>query len=200
MVGAPTTKTTFRLRASARRTLNLSVGVLVVAGSDMKNNRLLLGVVVLLGVVTATWQLLPSSQQTTSVETLPPTTTTTSTIPVTTTSVPAVPSTTTPKRQVTTTVTAAPKTKTPTVTGTPSEILDKLRADVLAMERQIMSSGNFGSLDPKRAALSAKYSGAATLTYNRAVSGGNYTAKSIDLTQVWYVELDDYGDIILVDR
>ena len=121
------------------------------------------------------------------------------TIPVTTTSVPPAPSTTAPKRQVATTVPAAPKTKTPVVTGTPSEILNKLRADVLAMERKTLASGDFGSLDPKRTALSAKYSGAATLTYNRAVSGGNYTAKSGDLTQVWFVEIID-AELVLVER
>ena len=165
----------------------------------MKNNRLILGVVVLLGVVTATLQLFPSSQQTTSVETLPPTTTTTSTIPVTTTSVPAVPSTTTPKRQVTTTVTAAPKTKTPTVTGTPSEILDKLRADILAFERKILESGNF-SLFGEIGPLQKKYAGAATLVRNQEVSGSSYTAKSGGLTRVWDVESDDYGDTVLIER
>ena len=126
--------------------------------------------------------------------------TSTSTVPVTTTSAPPTPSTTAPKRQVTTTFPAAPKTKTPAITGTPSEILDKLRADVLTMERATLASGDFGSLDPKRTALSAKYAGSAVLTYNRATSGGSYTVKSGDLTQVWYVELDDYGDLVLVER
>ena len=91
------------------------------------------------------------------------------------------------------------KAKKSLVTGTPSEILNKLRADVLAMERKTLASGDFGSLDPKRTALSAKYSGAATLTYNRAVSGGNYTAKSGDLTQVWFVEIID-AELVLVER
>ena len=166
----------------------------------MKNNRLLLSVVVLLGVVTATLQLLPSSQQTTSVETLPPTTVATSTIPVTTTSEPVASSTTTtPKRQATTTVPTAPKKKTPVITGTPSEILDKLRADVLAMERQIMSSGDFGSYSSRVEALSVKYSGSATLVRNRSVTAESYTAKSGDLTQVWFVEFTD-AELILVER
>jgi hypothetical protein len=86
------------------------------------------------------------------------------------------------------------------ITGTPSEILDKLRADVLAMERQIMSSGDFGSYSSRVEALSVKYSGSATLVRNRATSGSSYTAKSEDLTQVWYVEFDDYGAVVLVER
>jgi len=149
----------------------------------MKNNRLLLSVVVLLGVVTATLQLFSSSQKTTSVETLPPTTTATSTIPVTTTSVPAAPSTTTPKRQVTTTVPAAPKTTTPTITGTPSEILDKLRADVTAFEQKIYDSGNFG-LYGQIGPLQKKYAGAATLSYKSGGTEHYYTATSGDLTRV----------------
>ena len=121
------------------------------------------------------------------------------TLPITTTSVPPAPSTTAPKRQVTTTVPTAPKTKTPTVTGTPSEILDKLRADVLAMERQIMSSGDFGSYSSRVEALSVKYAGSATLARNRSMSGSSYTAKSGDLTQVWYVEIID-AELVLVER
>jgi len=122
------------------------------------------------------------------------------TVPATTTSAPVDPSTTAPKRQATTTVPAAPKTKTPVITGTPSEILDKLRADVLAMERQIMSSGDFGSYSSRVEALSVKYSGSATLVRNRATSGSSYTAKSGGLSRVWFDELDDYGDVVLVER
>jgi hypothetical protein len=165
----------------------------------MKNNRLILGLVVLLGVVTATWQLLPSSQQTTSVETLPSTTTTTSTIPVTTTSAPVAPSTTTPKRQVSPTVPAAPKTKTPAITGTPSEILDKLRADVLAFEQKIFDSGNF-SLYGQIGALQKKYAGVATLSYKSSSTEQYYTATSGELTRAWTVEVGDYRDIVLVER
>ena len=121
------------------------------------------------------------------------------TIPVTTTSVPPAPSTTAPKRQVATTVPAAPKKKTPVVTGTPSEILDKLRADVLAFERKILESGNF-SLFGEIGPLQKKYAGAATLVRNQEVSGSSYTAKSGGLTRVWDVESDDYGDTVLIER
>ena len=121
------------------------------------------------------------------------------TIPVTTTSVPPAPSTTAPKRQVATTVPAAPKKKTPVVTGTPSEILDKLRADVLAFERKILESGNF-SLFGEIGPLQKKYAGAATLVRNQEVSGSSYTAKSGGLTRVWDVEFDEYGDTVLIER
>ena len=121
------------------------------------------------------------------------------TIPVTTTSVPPAPSTTAPKRQVATTVPAAPKKKTPVVTGTPSEILDKLRADVLAFERKILESGNF-SLFGEIGPLQKKYAGAATLVRNQEVSGSSYTAKSGGLTRVWDIEFDDYGDTVLIER
>ena len=131
------------------------------------------------------------------------------TIPVTTTSVSVAPSTTAPKRQVATTVPAAPKTKTPVVTGTPSEILDKLRADVLAFEQKIFDSGN-GDLYGKIGPLQKKYAGAATLTYNHDFiegPGGDieytlcyYTGTSGDLTRIWDVEVGHYGDLVLVER
>ena len=115
-----------RLRASARRELNLSVGELVVAGSDMKNNRLILGLVVLLGVVTATLQLLPSSQQTTPVETLPPTTTITTVSTTTTTTSIVAPKTTTTNKPPATTIAKKKTTATTQVpqmqlTGSPQE-------------------------------------------------------------------------------
>ena len=119
--------------------------------------------------------------------------------PVTTTSVPPAPSTTAPKRQVATTVPAAPKTNTPAITGTPSEILDKLRADILAFERKILESGNFG-LYGEIGPLQKKYDGAATLVRNQEVSGSSYTAKSGGLTRVWDIEFDDYGDTVLIER
>ena len=121
------------------------------------------------------------------------------TIPVTTTSVPPAPSTTAPKRQVATTVPAAPKKKTPVVTGTPSEILDKLRADITAFEQKIYDSGNFG-LFGEIGPLQKKYAGAATLVRNQEVSGSSYTAKSGGLTRVWDVEFDEYGDTVLIER
>ena len=119
---------------------------------------------------------------------------------VTTTSEQVTPSTTAPKRQATTTVPAAPKTKTPVITGTPSEILDKLRADVTAREQNVYDSGNFGLFGEIVGPLQKKYAGAATLVRNQATSGSSYTAKSGDLTQVWYVESDDYGAVVLVER
>ena len=121
------------------------------------------------------------------------------TIPVTTTSVPPAPSTTAPKRQVATTVPAAPKKKTPVVTGTPSEVLDKLRADITAFEQKIYDSGNFG-LFGEIGPLQKKYAGAATLVRNQEVSGSSYTAKSGGLTRVWDVEFDEYGDTVLIER
>ena len=130
----------------------------------------------------------------TSTSTVPVTT-----IPVTTTLVSLTPSTTAPKRQVTTTVPAAPKTKTPTVTGTPSEILDKLRADVLAFEQKIFDSGNFG-LYGQIGSLQKKYAGAATLSYKSSSTEQYYTATSGELTRAWTVEVGDYRDIVLVER
>ena len=121
------------------------------------------------------------------------------TAPATTTSVPPAPSTTAPKRQATTTVTAAPKTKTPVVTGTPSEILDKLRADVLAFEQKIFDSGNFG-LYGQIGALQKKYAGVATLSYKSSSTEQYYTATSGELTRAWTVEVGDYRDIVLVER
>lgn len=120
------------------------------------------------------------------------------TIPVTTTSVPPAPSTTAPKRQVTTTVTAAPKTKTPVITGTPSEILDKLRADVLAFERKILDSGNFG-LYGQIGPLQKKYAGVATLSYKSSLTEEYYTGTSGDLTRVWDVDIVD-AVLVLVER
>ncbi len=133
------------------------------------------------------------------VTTVPITMTSTPTSPSTT-SAPVAPSTTAPKRQVSTTVPTAPKTKTPVITGTPSEILDKLRADVTAREQNVYDSGNFGLFGEIVGPLQKKYAGAATLVRNQATSGSSYTAKSGDLTQVWYVESDDYGAVLLVER
>ena len=121
------------------------------------------------------------------------------TVLVTTTSVPAAPSTTTPKRQVATSVPAAPKTTTPVITGTPSEILDKLRADVRAFEQKILDSGNFnlyGQIGP----LQKKYAGAATLSYKSGGTEHYYTGTSGDLTRIWDVTTGDNRDIILVER
>jgi hypothetical protein len=67
------------------------------------------------------------------------------------------------------------------------------------MERQIMSSGDFGSYSSKVAALSRKYAGSATLVRNRAVSAESYTGTSGDLTQVWFVEIID-AEIVLIER
>ena len=120
------------------------------------------------------------------------------TIPVTTTSVPPAPSTTAPKRQVATTVPAAPKTKTPVVTGTSSEILDKLRADILAFERKILESGNFG-LYGEIGPLQKKYDGAATLSYKSGGTEDYYTGTSGDLTRIWDVEMVD-AELVLVER
>ena len=120
------------------------------------------------------------------------------TIPVTTTA-PVAPSTTTPKRQVATSVPAAPKTTTPVITGTPSEILDKLRADVRAFEQKILDSGNFnlyGQIGP----LQKKYAGAATLSYKSGGTEHYYTGTSGDLTRIWDVTTGDNRDIILVER
>ena len=91
------------------------------------------------------------------------------------------------------------KAKKSLVTGTPSEILDKLRADVLAFERKILDSGNF-SLFGEIGPLQKKYAGAATLVRNREVSGSSYTGTSGDLTRIWDVESDDYGDTVLIER
>jgi len=129
----------------------------------------------------------------TSTSTVPVTT-----VPATTTSAPVAPSTTVPKRQAATTVPAAPKTKTPVVTGTPSEILDKLRADVLAFERKILDSGNFG-LYGEIGPLQKKYAGVATLSYKSGGTEHYYTAVSGDLTRIWDVEMVD-AELILVER
>jgi hypothetical protein len=129
----------------------------------------------------------------TSTSTIPATT-----VPATTTSAPVAPSTTAPKRQATTTVPAAPKTKTPVITGTPSEILDKLRADVLAFEQKIFDSGNFG-LYGQIGPLQKKYAGAATLSYKSSSTEQYYTATSGALTQAWYVEMID-AELVLVER
>jgi hypothetical protein len=120
------------------------------------------------------------------------------TLPVTTTSAPAAPSTTAPKRQVTTTVPAAPKTQTPAIAGTPSEILDKLRADVLAFEQKIFDSGNFG-LYGQIGPLQKKYDGAATLSYKSGGTEHYYTGTSGDLTRIWDVEMVD-AELVLVER
>lgn len=130
----------------------------------------------------------------TSTSTVPATT-----VPVTTTTVPAAPSTTTPKRQVTTTVPAASETKTSVITGTPSEILDKLRADVRAFEQKILDSGNFG-LYGQIGSLQTKYAGIATLSYKSGGTEHYYTATSGDLTRIWDVATGDNRDIILVER
>jgi hypothetical protein len=92
----------------------------------MKNNRLILGLVVLLGVVTATLQLLPSSQQTTPVETLPPTTTITTVLTTTTTTSIVAPKTTTTNKPPATTIAKKKTTATTQVpqmqlTGSPQE-------------------------------------------------------------------------------
>lgn len=120
------------------------------------------------------------------------------TIPVTTTSAPVTPSTTAPKRQVTTTFPAVPKTNTPAITGTPSEILDKLRADVQAFERKILESGNFG-LYGEIGPLQKKYDGAATLSYKSGGTEDYYTGTSGDLTRIWDVEMVD-AELVLVER
>ena len=120
------------------------------------------------------------------------------TVPATTTTVPAAPSTTAPKRQVTTTVPAASETKTPVITGTPSEILDKLRADVRAFEQKILDSGNFG-LYGQIGSLQTKYAGIATLSYKSGGTEHYYTATSGDLTRIWDVEMVD-AELVLVER
>jgi hypothetical protein len=121
------------------------------------------------------------------------------TVPATTTSVPVAPATTAPKRQATTTVPATPKTKTPVITGTPSEILDKLRADITAFEQKIYDSGNFG-LFGEIGPLQKKYAGAATLSYRLSSTEQYYTGTSGDLTRIWDVEFDEYGSVVLVER
>jgi hypothetical protein len=85
------------------------------------------------------------------------------------------------------------------VTGTPSEILDKLRADVLAFEQKIFDSGNFG-LYGEIGPLQKKYAGAATLSYKSSSTEQYYTATSGEITRAWTVEIGDYRDIILVER
>ena len=101
------------------------------------------------------------------------------------------------------------KAKKSLVTGTPSEILDKLRADVLAFEQYLLASGR-GDLYGKIGPLQKKYAGAATLTYNHDFiegPGGDieytlryYTGTSGDLTRIWDVEVGHYGNMVLVDR
>jgi hypothetical protein len=93
----------------------------------------------------------------------------------------------------------APKITTPAITGTPSEILDKLRADVTSFEQKIYDSGNFG-LFGEIGPLQKKYAGAATLSYKSGGTDHYYTATSGDLTRIWDVEFDDYGAVILVER
>ena len=118
---------------------------------------------------------------------------------VTTTSEQVTPSTTAPKRQATTTVPAAPKTKTPVITGTPSEILDKLRADVTAREQNVYDSGNFGLFGEIVGPLQKKYAGAATLSYKLSSTEQYYTGTSGDLTRIWDVEFID-AELVLVER
>ncbi len=84
------------------------------------------------------------------------------------------------------------------ITGSPSEILDKLRADVLAFERKILDSGNFG-LYGEIGPLQKKYAGAATLSYKSSSTEQYYTATSGALTQAWYVEMID-AELVLVER
>jgi hypothetical protein len=91
------------------------------------------------------------------------------------------------------------KAKKSLVTGTPSEILDKLRDDITAFEQNIYDSGNFG-LFGEIGPLRKKYAGAATLSCKLGGAGHYYTATSGDLTRVWDVEFDDYGDVVLVER
>lgn len=91
------------------------------------------------------------------------------------------------------------KAKKSLVTGTPSEILDKLRADITAFEQKILDSGNFG-LFGEIGPLQKKYAGAATLVRNQEVSGSSYTAKSVGISRVWFVEFDEYGAVLLVER
>ena len=181
---------------------SLGLGILVACSSSGTSEAVTPTSVQLPDVTTS------SATPETSTSTVPVTTIPVTTLPVTT-SAPPTPSTTTPKRQVTTTVPAAPKTNTTAVTGTPSEILDKLRADVLSFERDIFASKN-GDLYGKIGPLQKKYAGAATLTYNHDFiegPGGDieytlryYTGTSGDLTRIWDVEVGHYGDIILVDR
>jgi hypothetical protein len=85
------------------------------------------------------------------------------------------------------------------ITGTPSEILDKLRADVTAFEQNIYDSGNFG-LYGQISPLQKKYAGAATLSYKSGGAEHSYTATSGDLTRVWDVTTGDNRDIVLIER
>ena len=180
---------------------SLGLGVLAACSSDSTSEVVTPTSVQLPDVTTSSAAPVPSTSIV-PVTTIPSTTIPATTLPVTT-SAPVSPSTTAPKRQVATTVPAAPKTNTPAVTGTPSEILDKLRADVLAFERKVFASGNFdlyGNIGP----LQRKYAGAATLTYKHDTVEGYslryYTGTSGDLTRVWDYAVGHYGDIILVDR
>ena len=101
------------------------------------------------------------------------------------------------------------KAKKSLVTGTPSEILDKLRVDITAFEQKLLDSGN-GDLYGKIGPLQKKYAGAATLTYNHDFiegPGGDieytlryYTGTSGDLTRIWDVEVGHHGDLVLVER
>ena len=91
------------------------------------------------------------------------------------------------------------KAKKSLVTGTPSEILDKLRADITAFQQKIYDSGNFG-LFGEIGPLQKKYAGAATLSYRLSSTEQYYTGTSGDLTRIWDVEFDEYGDLVLVER
>lgn len=169
----------------------------------MNINRSLLASLAFVGLVSCASDSSSGDQSMTTVRVseVPVTTIPATTLPVVTTA-PVSPSTTTPKRRVTTTVPAAPKTSTPVVTGTPSEILDKLHADAQAFHRKIFASGNF-DLYGKIGPLQKKYAGAATLTYKHDNFEGYslryYTGTSGDLTRVWYVEVFD-AEIVLVER
>ena len=90
------------------------------------------------------------------------------------------------------------KAKKSLVTGTPSEILDKLRADITAFERKILDSGNFG-LYGEIGPLQKKYAGVATLSHKSGWTEDYYTGTSGDLTRIWDVEIID-AELVLVER
>jgi hypothetical protein len=90
------------------------------------------------------------------------------------------------------------KAKKSLVTGTPSEILDKLRNDITAFERKILDSGNFG-LYGEIGPLRKKYAGVATLSYKSGGTEHYYTGTSSDLTRIWDVEFID-AELVLVER
>ena len=191
-----------RLRASARRELNLSVGELVVAGSDMKNNRLILGLVVVLGVVTATLQLLPSSQQTTPVEALPPTTTITTVLTTTTMTSIVAPKTTTTNKPPATTIAKKKTTATTQVpqmqlTGSPQEQANQV---VAALEKIQDLDYGFRTLklyDLKRSI--ASYG----ITIHEDTSRRIYTisANGQDACFIWdYIDIDNSDAYGLVRR